>query len=54
MEKLTKEEFYKKHCCMCGSQRCEGMDSDWFDGCQHRYELENYTDTNDIYNDFCI
>lgn len=43
MEKITKEEFYKKHCCKCGSLRCEGMDSEWFNGCRHRHELENYT-----------
>lgn len=23
--KLTEEEFYRKHCQLCGSQRCEGI-----------------------------
>lgn len=42
IDKLTKEEFYSKHCQLCGSQRCEGIGTDWFDGCKYRYELENY------------
>lgn len=42
--KLTEKEFYEKYCQMCGSQRCEGMGTDWFDGCRHRYELEGYID----------
>lgn len=41
--KLTEKEFIEKYCKKCGSQRCEGIGTDWFDGCQHRYELENYT-----------
>ena len=42
--KLTEEEFLKKYCYRCGTQRCEGMGTVWFDGCKHRYELENYVD----------
>lgn len=44
ISKLTEEEFYKKHCQMCGTQRCEGMGTEWFDGCGYRFELENYVD----------
>lgn len=39
-KKLSKDEFYKTHCAKCGSLRCEGIDSDWFDGCQHKDELK--------------
>lgn len=40
--KLTEQEFLHKYCYGCGSQRCEGMGTPWFDGCQHRHELEGY------------
>ena len=40
--KLTEQEFIHKYCYGCGSQRCEGMGTPWFDGCQHRHELEGY------------
>lgn len=40
--KLTEQEFLHKYCYGCGSQRCEGMGTVWFDGCQHRHELEGY------------
>lgn len=31
---LTKEEFIEQYCRSCGSQRCEGVDSEWFDACR--------------------
>lgn len=50
LSKLTKEEFYEKYCSYCGSQRCEGIDTVWFDGCRHKEELletgGNYNDQN--------
>lgn len=42
VSKLSTQAFKEKYCINCGSQRCEGIESEWFDGCQHRYELENY------------
>lgn len=30
---MTKEEFIKKHCPMCGTQRCDSSD-EWIDGCR--------------------
>lgn len=44
---MTKEEFIEKHCKMCGTQRCEGIDTDWFDGCHYRNELDGYEDKNE-------
>ena len=37
--KLTKDEFEQKYCINCGSQRCEGIGTDWFYGCQHKDKL---------------
>lgn len=42
IDKLTEKEFYNKYCLECGSQRCEGIGTEWFDGCRYRYELEGY------------
>lgn len=42
IDKLTEEEFYNEYCLECGSQRCEGIDTKWFDGCRYRYKLKSY------------
>ena len=36
---LTADEFYAKYCMLCGSQRCGGVGSEYFDGCVHSNEL---------------
>ena len=36
---LTTEQFTKLHCNTCGTQRCEGINSEWFDGCQFKDHL---------------
>lgn len=36
---MNAEEFVEKYCLGCGSQRCEGIGTEWFDGCEHREEL---------------
>ena len=39
-EKLSAEEFYEKFCSGCGSQRCEGIGTMWFDGCIYKELLK--------------
>ena len=39
-EKLSAGEFYDKFCSHCGSQRCEGIGTDWFEGCEHKEFLK--------------
>lgn len=40
--KLSEAEFIKKYCNNCGSQRCEGIHSEWFEGCKYKnYYLNN-------------
>ena len=41
---LTKQEFIEKYCHNCGSQRCEGIGTPWFEGCQMKDQL---TETNE-------
>lgn len=38
--KLAKEDFCEKYCRMCGSQRCGGIDTEWFNGCMFKEELK--------------
>lgn len=38
--KYTEKEFIEKYCCRCGSQRCEGIGTEWFDGCQYKNNLQ--------------
>ena len=37
---MNKEQFYETYCIHCGSQRCEGIDTDWGEGCQYRWNLD--------------
>lgn len=39
-DKLSKDEFIKKYCNSCGSQRCEGPESEWFEGCRMKTLLK--------------
>ena len=36
------KEFTKHYCHNCGSQRCEGVGTCWFEGCQHKEHLKDY------------
>lgn len=38
--KLTREEFVKLHCSVCGFQRCEGVGTEWFNECKFKEHLE--------------
>lgn len=37
---LTRKEFEDQFCSLCGTQRCEGIDSEWFSGCEHKELLK--------------
>lgn len=37
--KLNHSQFTEKYCDKCGSQRCLGPGSEWFDGCAYKNEL---------------
>ena len=36
------KEFTEHYCHNCGSQRCEGVGTCWFEGCQHKEHLKDY------------
>ena len=37
---MDKQQFVETYCTNCGTQRCEGIDSEWFDGCQYKWNLD--------------
>lgn len=42
VNQLTEKQFIETYCDNCGTQRCEGIGTEWFDGCRHRHELKGY------------
>lgn len=38
----NEEEFVEHFCHNCGSQRCEGIGTEWFEGCQNKEHLKDY------------
>ena len=36
----SQDEFEQIYCLKCGSQRCEGIDTEWFKGCQYNDKLK--------------
>ena len=38
--KVSPEQFVETYCHNCGSQRCEGIGTDWFEGCVHKGALK--------------
>ena len=37
---MTEKQFIEKYCHSCGTQRCEGPGTEWFEGCSKRWNLE--------------
>ena len=38
---MNKKQFTETYCLQCGTQRCEGIDSEWFEGCPYRWNLDD-------------
>ena len=39
---VTEKQFIKQFCKFCGTQRCEGINTEFFNGCIHRFYLKDY------------
>ena len=37
---MNEKQFIEKYCYGCGTQRCEGPGTEWFEGCQNRWNLD--------------
>lgn len=45
---MNVEEFTKTYCAKCGTQRCEGIESEWGEGCQYRWNLDGMDPATEI------
>ena len=45
---MNKEQFYETYCKGCGTQRCEGINTEWGAGCQYRWNLEGVDAASEI------
>ena len=43
-EKLSEKEFEERYCKLCGTQRCEGIGSIFFEGCVYKNKLKYHVD----------
>ena len=41
---MTEKQFIETYCHNCGTQRCEGIGTEWFEGCPKRWNLDEYGD----------
>ena len=41
---MTEKQFIMTYCYNCGTQRCEGIGTEWFEGCPKRWNLDGYGD----------
>ena len=37
---MNEKQFVETYCCNCGTQRCEGIGTEWFEGCRYRWNLD--------------
>lgn len=42
---MNDKQFIETYCNNCGSQRCEGFGTEWFEGCKYRYNHDSYNAT---------
>lgn len=45
---MTPKVFIEKHCQNCGSQKCGGVDTEWLNDCQYRFDLDGYINGCDV------
>lgn len=39
---MNNKQFIEKYCYNCGTQRCEGIGTEWFDGCRYKLEHDSF------------
>lgn len=45
---MNDKQFYEKYCLNCGTQRCEGIGTEWFDGCKYKWNHDSYDAATEI------
>lgn len=41
---MNEKQFVETYCYKCGTQRCEGIGTEWFEGCPKRWNLDGWGD----------
>jgi hypothetical protein len=45
---MNEKQFIEKYCATCGTQRCEGPESEWIEGCKYRENLDDFSETGSV------
>lgn len=45
---MNKEKFIKTYCKNCGTQRCMGIETEWFEGCKYKWNLDGQDPASEI------
>ena len=45
---MNDKQFIETYCNKCGSQRCEGIGTEWFEGCKYRWNHDSYDAATEI------
>ena len=45
---MNEKQFVETYCHNCGSQRCEGIGTEWFEGCKYRWNLDGQDPASEI------
>ena len=45
---MNDKQFESTYCSNCGSQRCEGIGTEWFEGCKYRWNHDSYDAATEI------
>ena len=45
---MNDKQFIETYCLNCGTQRCEGIGTEWFEGCKHKRNHDSYIDSTNL------
>ena len=45
---MNNKQFEQTYCSNCGSQRCKGIGTEWFEGCKYRWNHDSYDAATEI------
>lgn len=45
---MNDKQFIETYCNNCGAQRCEGIGTEWFEGCKYRWNHDSYDAATEI------
>ena len=45
---MNDKQFTETYCLSCGTQRCEGPGTEWFEGCKYKQNHDSYDAATEI------